>query len=70
LLLSVIALIIVFSVEHSWFNDNYNGSITRYGLWRLCFFGNNSCDSWFSTSGPYSLYVLARLEQAKSKRNE
>jgi hypothetical protein len=70
LVLSVAALIVVFAVEHSWFHDNYNGTLTRYGLWRLCFFGNNTCDSWFSTNGPYSVYILARLDQSKSNINE
>ncbi len=60
-------MIIVFAVESSWFTDSYNGTITHYGLWRLCFFGNNSCDSWFSTGGPYSQYVVARLDLSKSK---
>lgn len=67
LILSVVALIIVFAVENSWFRDNYNGTTTQYGLWRLCLFGNNSCDSWFSTNGPYSYYINDRLNQSKSK---
>ncbi len=68
LILSVVALIIVFAVEHSWFNDNYNGTTTRYGLWRVCFFGNNSCDSWFSTSGSYSQYIVDRLNVSRGKK--
>lgn len=67
LFLSVVALIIVFAVEHSWFHDQYNGTLTRYGLWRLCFFGNNTCESWFSTSGPVSLYIEDRLNKSKGK---
>lgn len=68
LILSVAALIIVFSVEHSWFSDSYNqtnNSLNYYGLWRLCFYANQTCDSWFSTDGPYSTYVYERLLQAK-----
>ncbi len=68
LILSVAALIIVFAVEHSWFSDSYNqtnGNLNYYGLWRLCFYSNNSCDSWFSTNGPYSNYVYNRLNQNK-----
>ncbi len=62
-------MIIVFAVEKSWFHDNYNGTTTQYGLWRVCLFGNNSCDSWFSTNGPYSVYIVDRLNQARSKQN-
>lgn len=71
LTLSVAALIIVFSVEHSWFSDSYNQTTTNnnnlnsYGLWRLCFYANKTCDSWFSTDGPYSTYIYDRLQQAR-----
>jgi hypothetical protein len=69
LTLTVIALIIVFAVEHSWFRDNFNGSLAQYGLWRLCFTTNNICTSWFSTDGTYGNLVNQRLNQAKSKKN-
>ena len=68
LVLSVAALIVVFSVEHLWFSDSYNqtnNNFNYYGLWRLCFFPNQTCDGWFSTGGPFSLYVYDRLNQAK-----
>ncbi len=70
LILSVAALIVVFSVEHSWFSDSYNqttNNFNYYGLWRLCFYPNQTCDSWFSTDGPYSNYIYARLNQAKGE---
>jgi len=65
LTLSVAALIIVFSVEHSWFSDSYNQTLNYYGLWRLCFYSNLTCESWFATDGPYSTFVYNRLNQAK-----
>jgi hypothetical protein len=68
LTLTIAALIIVFSVEHSWFSDSFNqtnNNLNYYGLWRLCFYANKTCDSWFSTSGPYSNFIYARLNQAK-----
>jgi hypothetical protein len=75
LILSVAALIIVFSVEHSWFSDNFNQTTTsnylnHYGLWRLCFYSNQTCDSWFSTDGPSSSFIYARLNQAKGLKDE
>ena len=73
LVLSVAALIVVFSVEHSWFSDSYNQTnnhFNYYGLWRLCFFTNQTCDSWFSTGGPFSFYVYDRLNQAKGKQGQ
>ncbi|CAF0754820.1 unnamed protein product [Rotaria sordida] len=69
LILSVTALIIVFAVEHSWFHDNFEGNANRYGLWRLCSYTNNTCDSWFSTGGPHSPYIERRLNQSKSGIN-
>lgn len=68
LTLSVTALIIVFSVEHSWFHDSFNQTsnyFNYYGLWRLCFYANKTCDSWFSTSGPNSQYIYDRLNYSK-----
>ncbi|CAF1942401.1 unnamed protein product [Rotaria magnacalcarata] len=72
LTLSVAALVIVFSVEHNWFYDSYNITQTNsasytnhYGLWRLCFYANQTCASWFSTASPYNLYVEQRLNQAQ-----
>jgi hypothetical protein len=73
LILSVAALIIVFAVEHSWFSDSFttpNLNFTQpysnhYGLWRLCLFPNQTCDSWYSTDGPTSAYIEQRLNQAK-----
>ncbi|CAF2098340.1 unnamed protein product [Rotaria magnacalcarata] len=67
--LSVIALIIVFAVESAWFRDNFSQNQNRYGLWRLCSFNNNTCDSWFSSSGPFSRYVEQRLNQSKGGIN-
>ncbi|CAF0943465.1 unnamed protein product [Adineta steineri] len=69
LLISVIALIIVFAVEHSWFRDNFNGSLTQYGLWRVCFTTNNTCASWFMGSGTYANLVEQRLNQSKAGIN-
>ncbi|CAF4643944.1 unnamed protein product [Rotaria sp. Silwood1] len=69
LTLSVIALIIVFAVEHSWFHDNFEGNTNRYGLWRLCFPPDNTCDSWFSTGGANSAFIERRLNQSKSGIN-
>ncbi|CAF0978893.1 unnamed protein product [Adineta ricciae] len=63
LILSVTALIIVFAVEHSWFSDYYNKTTNHYGLWRLCFFTNQTCDSWFSSDGPFSSYIETRHNQ-------
>ncbi|CAF2479041.1 unnamed protein product [Rotaria sp. Silwood2] len=69
LILSVAALIIVFAVENAWFHDNFEGYTVRYGLWRLCFYANNTCDSWFSTSGPNSPFIDRRLNESKSGIN-
>ncbi|CAF1540836.1 unnamed protein product [Adineta steineri] len=60
LILSVAALIIVFAVEHAWFSDSYNQTSNHYGLWRLCFYANQTCDSWFSTNGPNTYYIDQR----------
>ncbi|UJR10055.1 hypothetical protein I4U23_014277 [Adineta vaga] len=57
LILSVAALIIVFAVEHSWFSDSYNKTTNFYGLWRLCINTTQTCDSWFSSNGPHSVYI-------------
>ncbi|CAF3089439.1 unnamed protein product [Rotaria socialis] len=73
LTLSVAALVIVFSVEHNWFYDSYNITQTNngasytihYGLWRLCFYANQTCASWFSNDPPHNLYVEQRLQQAQ-----
>lgn len=74
LTLSVAALIVVFAVEHSWFHDSFNFTNTnfvnqtysnQYGLWRLCFFPNQTCDNWFSSNSSSSFYVTQRLDQAK-----
>jgi hypothetical protein len=72
LILCVTALIIVFAVEHSWFSDSFtlpNATPTsysnHYGLWRLCVFPNQTCDSWYSTGGTISNYIEQRLNQSK-----
>ncbi len=73
LILCVAALITVFSVEHSWFSDSFNqtnNSLNHYGLWRLCFYSNQTCDSWFSTDGPFSNFISARLNQSKGSKDE
>ncbi|CAF3653631.1 unnamed protein product [Rotaria socialis] len=67
--LSVIALIIVFAVESAWFRDSFGQNQNRYGLWRLCSFNNNTCDSWFSSSGSYSVYIEQRRNQSKNGIN-
>ena len=72
LILSVTALIIVFSVEHSWFHDSFNQTtnyFNYYGLWRLCFYANKTCDSWFSANGPNSQYIYDRLNYSKDEKN-
>ena len=74
--LSVVALIVVFAVEASWFNDSFNQTGTTagqtyrnyYGLWRLCFYENRTCESWSRTDGPYNRYIDGRLNQGSSKR--
>jgi len=70
LTLSIAALIIVFAVEHSWFSDNFNQTINNYGLWRLCFYLNQTCDSWFSTNGPNSNYIEQRLNQNRGEKTK
>ncbi len=70
LTLSIAALIIVFAVEHSWFSDNFNQTTNNYGLWRLCFYLNQTCDSWFSTNGPNSNYIEQRLNQNRGEKTK
>lgn len=73
LILSVAALIVTFAAERFWFTDTFNQTTTnsnyrnQYGLWRLCVFANQTCDSWFSTDGPISYYIDQRLNQARGK---
>ncbi|UJR36008.1 hypothetical protein I4U23_028747 [Adineta vaga] len=69
LILSVIALIIVFAVENAWFHDNFENSLTRYGLWRLCFVSNNTCASWFVSDTTNGARVERRLSQSKAGIN-
>ncbi|CAF1138220.1 unnamed protein product [Adineta ricciae] len=69
LVLSVIALIIVFAVESAWFHDYFESSLANYGLWRLCFFGNGTCASWFSADGTVGARVDRRLSQSKAGIN-
>lgn len=79
LILSVAALVIVFAVEHSWFTDSFRPNSTKisntnytnqYGLWRLCFYANQTCESWFLTEGVNALYIDERLNQGRSKRKK
>ncbi len=56
-------------MEHSWFHDSFGNSTTRYGLWRLCFYGNDTCVSWFAPGDIYSAQVEARLNLSRGKKN-
>lgn len=78
LILSVAALVIVFAVEHSWFTDSFRPNSTKvsnanytnqYGLWRLCFYANQTCESWFLTEGVNALYIDERLNQGRISIN-
>ena len=76
LILSVAALVIVFAVQNSWFSDSFRPNTTRvdatnytnhYGLWRLCFYANETCESWFITEGASAVYIEQRLNQGRGK---
>ena len=77
LALSVAAVIITFAVDHAWFSDSFNTTnvvitnqnyTNQYGLWRLCFYPNQTCESWFQNEGSNSLYIDQRLNQSKGRR--
>ena len=77
LVLSVAALVIVFAVPTSWFSDNFRPNTTRvdstnytnrYGLWRLCFYVNETCESWFITEGASAIYIDQRLNLGRGKK--